>query len=144
MVRQLPLGHESLHHGHFDRLSRGSAQGERRMRMYVGNLSYRLSESELKQTFSEFGEVSSASIVTDRLTGESKGFGFVEMPSDSEAKAAMQALNGRQIGGRSLRVDEARPREGGGGGGGFGGGGGGGSGGCGGRGGGRGGTGRVG
>lgn len=98
------------------------------MRLYVGNLSYRLTEQQLHEAFAAFGEVSSASIVTDRATGQSKGFGFVEMAQDGEARAAVDALNGKPLQGRSLRIDEARPREGGGGGGGHRGGGGGGGG----------------
>ena len=98
-------------------------------RLYVGNLSYEVSSSELQQLFSQHGSVQSAEVVADRDTGRSKGFGFVEMSSDDEAQAAVAALNGQQHGGRALTVNEARPREersgGGGGRGGFGGGGGG-------------------
>ena len=98
-------------------------------RLYVGNLSYEVSSSELQQLFSQHGSVQSAEVVADRDTGRSKGFGFVEMSSDDEAQAAIAALNGQQHGGRALTVNEARPREersgGGGGRGGFGGGGGG-------------------
>ncbi|HEV8292224.1 MAG TPA: RNA-binding protein [Tepidisphaeraceae bacterium] len=115
-------------------------------RLYVGNLPYSVSSSELEQMFSPHGTVQSAEVVADRDTGRSKGFGFVEMGSDAEAQAAIAALNGQDNGGRALTVNEARPREdrgagsGGGGRGGFGGGrGGGGGGGRGGFGGGRGG-----
>ena len=108
-------------------------------RLYVGNLPYSVSSSELEQMFSPHGTVQSAEVVADRDTGRSKGFGFVEMGSDAEAQAAIAALNGADNGGRALTVNEARPREeragGGGGRGGFGGGGGRGGGGGGGRGG---------
>ncbi len=79
------------------------------MKMYVGNLPYRLTEDELRGPFESHGEVSSVNIVYDRDTGRSKGFGFVEMPNDSEAEAAMEELNGSEVGGRPLRVDRARP-----------------------------------
>lgn len=92
-------------------------------KLYVGNLSYTMSESELEQLFAQHGAVSSAQIIIDRDTNRSKGFGFVEMGSDDEATAAIAALNGQQIGGRVLTVNEARPREDRGGGGGGGGGG---------------------
>lgn len=99
-------------------------------RLYVGNLSYQLDSSELEQLFSAHGTVTSAEVITDRMTGRSKGFGFVEMGSDDEAQAAIAALNGQENNGRALTVNEAKPREerprGGGGGGGYGGGGGGG------------------
>ncbi|OGG46786.1 MAG: RNA-binding protein [Candidatus Handelsmanbacteria bacterium RIFCSPLOWO2_12_FULL_64_10] len=98
------------------------------MNIYVGNLSYDVSEADLKELFETFGQVSSASVVKDKFSGQSKGFGFVEMPTDAEAKAAISGLNGRDMKGRTISVDEARPRAGGGGGrgGGRGGGGGGG------------------
>ncbi len=103
------------------------------MNLYVGNLSYRLTEDELRQAFEEYGQVSSCTIIKDRATGESKGFGFLEMPERSEAERAMQNLNGQDLKGRKLNVNEARPRSesggGGGGRGGYGGGGGGGRGG---------------
>ncbi|HWE03408.1 MAG TPA: RNA-binding protein [Tepidisphaeraceae bacterium] len=108
-------------------------------KLYVGNLSYQVDSSELEQMFGQYGQVTSAQIINDRDTGRSKGFGFVEMSSDTEAQAAIEALNGQEHGGRALTVNEARPREersgGGGGGGGRGGYGGGGGGGGGGRGG---------
>lgn len=88
------------------------------MNLYVGNLSYRITEDELRDAFSEFGEVSSCSIVKDRATGASKGFGFLEMPDSGEAEEAIRSLNGKDLQGRKLNVNEARPREGGGGGGG--------------------------
>ena len=94
------------------------------MKLYVGNLSYDTSESELHQMFSEHGEVTSANLVMDRETGRPRGFGFVEFANDDHAKAAIEALNGKSMGGRDLTVNEARPRENRGGGGGGGGGGG--------------------
>src|SRR3954469_20186146 len=111
-------------------------------KLYVGNLSYDTTDSALEQLFAAFGSVQSAQVIMDRDTGRSKGFGFVEMSSDAEAQAAIAGLSGKEVGGRSLTVNEAKPREdrgGGGGGGGRGGygGGGGGRGGYGGGGGGR-------
>jgi RNA recognition motif-containing protein len=94
-------------------------------KLYVGNLSYDVDSSALEELFKPHGTVESAEIIADRDTGRSKGFGFVEMSSDAEAQAAIAALNGQEHGGRSLTVNEAKPREnrgGGGGGGGFGGG----------------------
>lgn len=81
------------------------------MNIYVGNLSYSLSESELRDAFADFGDVSSVKILTDRETGRSRGFGFVEMPNQAEGEAAVAQLNGKDVGGRALRVNEARPRE---------------------------------
>ena len=81
------------------------------MNIYVGNLPYRMSEDELRATFSPFGTVDSAKIIMDRATDRSKGFGFVEMPDDNEAKTAIDNLNGKDVDGRPLRVNEARPRE---------------------------------
>jgi cold-inducible RNA-binding protein len=101
-------------------------------KLYVGNLNYNVGKSDLEQMFASYGAVNSAQVITDRDTGSSKGFGFVEMASDQEAQAAISALNGKDVGGRSLVVNEARPQEprsGGGGGGGYGGRGGGGGGG---------------
>lgn len=98
------------------------------MKLYVGNLSFNTSESELRDLFAQHGEVASASLVMDRETGRPRGFGFVEFTNDDEARAAIEALNGKNFGGRDLTVNEARPREGGGGGGGRGGWGGGGGG----------------
>ena len=96
-------------------------------KLYVGNLSYEVSSSDLEQLLSPHGTVQSAEVINDRMTGRSKGFGFVEMGSDSEAQAAIEALNGQEHGGRTLTVSEAKPRESrSGGGGGYGGGGGGG------------------
>ena len=103
-------------------------------KLYVGNLSYNTTGSDLEQLFGQHGSVTSAEVISDRDTGRSKGFGFVQMGSDSEAQAAIAALNGQQHDGRALTVNEAKPREdrprggggGGGGRGGYGGGGGGG------------------
>ncbi|HEX6185531.1 MAG TPA: RNA-binding protein [Pyrinomonadaceae bacterium] len=102
------------------------------MKLYVGNLSFQTSSSDLQDLFSQAGTVESASVVEDRDTGRSRGFGFVEMSSKEEGEAAIQQLNGKEVGGRALTVNEAKPREdrrpgggGGGGRGGFGGGGGG-------------------
>lgn len=81
------------------------------MNIYVGNLSYSLSEAELREAFGEFGDVTSVKILTDRETGRSRGFGFVEMPNQAEGEAAVAHLNGKDLGGRALRVNEARPRE---------------------------------
>ncbi len=92
-------------------------------KLYVGNLSYQVTSSELEQLFAPFGTVESAQVIQDRETGRSKGFGFVEMSSDAEAQAAIQGLNEQQHQGRPLAVNEARPREDRGGGGGGGGGG---------------------
>ncbi|MCH2390503.1 MAG: RNA-binding protein [Nitrospinales bacterium] len=80
------------------------------MNLYVGNLSYEMSEENLRSEFAEYGEVQSAKIITDRDTGRSRGFGFVEMNSDGEGKKAMEELNGKDFEGRELVVNEARPR----------------------------------
>ncbi|MFY7906060.1 MAG: RNA recognition motif domain-containing protein [Burkholderiaceae bacterium] len=101
-------------------------------KLYVGNLPYSVRDSDLEQSFGQFGAVTSAKVMMERDTGRSKGFGFVEMGSDAEAQAAIEGMNGAPLGGRSLVVNEARPMEprpprsggfGGGGGGGYGGGG---------------------
>ena len=81
------------------------------MNIYVGNLSYECSEDDLRQAFGAHGEVDSARIISDRDSGRSKGFGFVEMPNNDEANAAINALNGTELQGRPLKVNEARPRE---------------------------------
>src|SRR6516162_3417246 len=97
-------------------------------KLYVGNLTYGVTDSQLEQLFAPHGTVQSAQVIMDRDTGRSKGFGFVEMGSDQEAKAAIAAMNGKEVDGRALTVNEAKPREdrgGGGGGRGYGGGGGG-------------------
>lgn len=88
------------------------------MNLYVGNLPYRLTEDQLKSAFEEYGTVASCTIIKDKVTGQSKGFGFLEMPEREEAESAINNLNGRDFMGRKLNVNEARPREGGGGGGG--------------------------
>ena len=80
------------------------------MNLYVGNLSYDMSEENLRTEFAEYGEVQSAKIITDKFTGRSRGFGFVEMTSDDEGKKAMEELNGKDVEGRELVVNEARPR----------------------------------
>ena len=104
-------------------------------KLYVGNLPYSYRDSDMEQAFSQYGTVSSAKVMMERDTGRSKGFGFVEMSNEAEARAAIEGMNGQQIGGRGLVVNEARPMEpraprsggfgggGGGGGGGYGGGG---------------------
>lgn len=86
------------------------------MNIYVGNLAYSVSGDDLRASFEAFGEVSSANVINDRETGRSKGFGFVEMPSAEAAKSAIDELNGQEIQGRAVRVNEAQPRTGGGGG----------------------------
>src|SRR4029079_3809803 len=80
-------------------------------KLYVGNLPYSTSDSDLERLFEPHGTVQSAQVIMDRDTGRSKGFGFVEMASDQEAQAAIAALSGKQVGGRSLTVNEAKPRE---------------------------------
>jgi len=81
------------------------------MNIYAGNLSYRMSDQELKELFEQFGAVTKASIIEDRETGRSKGFGFVEMEDDAAGNAAIEKLNGADVDGRNLKVNEARPRE---------------------------------
>jgi RNA recognition motif-containing protein len=93
-------------------------------KLYVGNLPYTVSEDALSEKFSEFGRVESVKVITDRDTGQSKGFGFIEMGTDSEAHAAIDGLNGTDYEGRPMKVNEAKPQERGGRGGGGGGGGG--------------------
>ena len=80
------------------------------MNIYVGNLPYNLSEEDLKAAFAQFGEVSSANIIMDKMSGQSKGFGFVEMDDNSEADEAIKALNESALNGRNIKVNEARPR----------------------------------
>jgi RNA recognition motif-containing protein len=92
------------HYNHKKGLIRG-------MNIYVGNLPFSTSQEELRSVFAAFGEVSAARIVSDRETGRPKGFGFVDMPNDDEARNAIEALNGNDIGGRKAVVNEARPRE---------------------------------
>jgi cold-inducible RNA-binding protein len=89
------------------------------MNLYVGNLPYRMTEDQLRQEFEQYGQVSSCTIITDKATGQSKGFGFLEMPTREEAEAAITGLNGRDVQGRRLNVNEARPRDNSSGGGGF-------------------------
>ncbi len=81
------------------------------MTIYVGNLSFQMKDDDLKNTFSEFGNVTSAKVISDKYSGRSKGFGFVEMDNDAAGKAAIEALNGKEVSGRPLRVNEARPKE---------------------------------
>jgi RNA recognition motif-containing protein len=80
------------------------------MNIYVGNLSYEATEEDLKQAFEGFGQVESVNIIKDKYSGESKGFGFVEMPAKAEAQSAIEGLNGKELKGRTLKVNEARPR----------------------------------
>ncbi len=91
------------------------------MNLFVGNLSYETTEQDLREAFEAFGQVSSSAVITDRETGRSRGFGFVEMSDDGEAREAIEALNNKDLNGRSLNVNEAKPRENRGGGGGGGG-----------------------
>jgi RNA recognition motif-containing protein len=81
------------------------------MNIYVGNIPYRLSEEDLKEIFQEYGTVESVKIITDKFSGRSKGFGFVEMPNEEEAQKAVAELNEAEVEGRNLRVNEAKPRE---------------------------------
>jgi cold-inducible RNA-binding protein len=80
------------------------------MKLYVGNLSYESTEDDLRDAFSNHGEVASVNVITDRDTGRPKGFAFVEMTDSEEAQTAMRSLNGTDLGGRQIKVDEARPR----------------------------------
>ena len=79
------------------------------MNIYIGNLSYGVTEDNLRSLFEEFGEIESVKVITDRFTGRSKGFGFVEMPNNSEADQAIKALNGKFIEGRNIKVNQANP-----------------------------------
>ncbi len=81
------------------------------MNIYIGNLPYSTTDEELREAFSPFGQVDRASIIKDKFSGRSKGFGFVEMPNDSEAQSAIDALNESDFNGRSVKVNQARPRE---------------------------------
>lgn len=81
------------------------------MNIYVGNLNYKVTENSLKEVFAEFGEVSSAKIITDKVSGRSKGFGFIEMPNDAEAQSAIDGLNEKEHMGRKLVVNKARAKE---------------------------------
>ena len=80
------------------------------MNIYVGNLPYQTTEEDLKEMFEAFGEVESAAVIKDKVTGRSRGVGFVEMPSDADAQSAIAALNGNEMEGRAITVNEARPR----------------------------------
>ncbi len=80
------------------------------MNLYIGNIPYSISEAELTQLFANFGEVTSLNVVKDKVTNRSKGFGFVEMPDDSAATAAINELNGKEVNGRQIIVNEARPK----------------------------------
>lgn len=80
------------------------------MKLYVGNLNYATTENDLRDIFSEFGQVESSAVITDRETGRSKGFGFVQFSSSDEGKAAIDAMDGKEIDGRTLKVNEARPK----------------------------------
>lgn len=80
------------------------------MNLYVGNLSTEVSQEDLQLTFEAFGQVTSAKVITDKFSGRSKGFGFVEMPVEAEAKSAMNSLNGKELKGQTLNVNEARPK----------------------------------
>ncbi|MCK4367052.1 MAG: RNA-binding protein [Thermoplasmata archaeon] len=80
------------------------------MNIYVGNLAREVTEDELREAFEAFGEVASAKIITDRISGESRGFGFVEMSTDAEAQEAMSGLDGKELKGRPIKVNKARPR----------------------------------
>jgi len=86
------------------------ARKERKMNIYVGNLANSATEDDLRQAFEAYGEVSNINIIKDRFSGESRGFGFVEMPTKTEAEAAIEGLNGQEIQGRAVNVNEARPR----------------------------------
>lgn len=81
------------------------------MNIYVGNLAYSVTEDDLREAFSQFGSVQSVNVISDKFSGQSKGFGFVEMSDNSEAEAAIQGLNGTAIGGRSMKINQAKPRE---------------------------------
>lgn len=80
------------------------------MNIYVGNISYSTKEDDLREAFGEFGEVTSVKIISDRETGRSKGFGFVEMADDAAGEKAIEEMNGKEVGGRALRVNQARPK----------------------------------
>jgi RNA recognition motif-containing protein len=80
------------------------------MNIYIGNLAYNITEDDLRQAFSEYGEVSSVNLITDKFSGQSKGFGFIEMPDNSQADAAIKGLNGKLLNGRAVKVNQAKPR----------------------------------
>ena len=81
------------------------------MNIYVGNLSYSMTDEDLRDLFAEFGEVASANVIMDKFSGQSKGFGFVEMPQQADAEAAIKALNDQDVKGRRIKVNQARPKE---------------------------------
>lgn len=80
------------------------------MNLYVGNLAYSVTEDELREMFGEFGEVTSVNLISDKFSGQSKGFGFVDMPNNAEADKAIKALNDKMVSGRKLKVNQAKPR----------------------------------
>lgn len=80
------------------------------MKLYVGNLAYQVTEDQLREAFESFGQVESVAIIKDKFSGQSKGFGFVEMPADAEGQAAIDSLNGKDFNGRAIKVNEAKPR----------------------------------
>jgi RNA recognition motif-containing protein len=80
------------------------------MNIYVGNLAYSITEDDLREAFAPYGEISSVSLITDKFSGQSKGFGFVEMPNNSQADAAIKALNETSLKGRNIKVNQAKPR----------------------------------
>lgn len=81
------------------------------MNIYIGNLPYNITDGDLREKFSEFGQVHSANIISDKFSGRSKGFGFVDMPNEAEAREAIDAMNDKDFKGRTIKVNEARPRE---------------------------------
>ena len=81
------------------------------MKIYVGNLAYSVTEEELTSAFGAFGDVASVSLITDKMSGQSKGFGFVEMPDNASADTAIKSLDGTPLGGRNMKVNQAKPRE---------------------------------
>jgi cold-inducible RNA-binding protein len=89
----------------------GKGKEEMSMKLYVGNLAFETSSTELQTLFAETGTVESASVIEDRETGRSRGFGFIEMSTKEEGAAAIEKFNGQQVGGRTLKVNEAKPRE---------------------------------
>jgi RNA recognition motif-containing protein len=102
----LPSGPEWLPHG----AATSIIKEESKMNIYVGNLAREATEADLREAFAAFGQVASVAIIKDKFTGESRGFGFVEMPSKTEAQNAIAGLNGKEVKGRALTVNEARPR----------------------------------
>jgi RNA recognition motif-containing protein len=90
--------------------TKGNEEGKRSMNIYAGNLSYETGEADLRQAFEAFGKVANVKIILDKASGKSRGFGFVEMPTKEEGDAAINGLNGKDLKGRNLVVNEARPR----------------------------------